>query len=87
MTRSISKKTGRHSDADKGVDTQEIVKSVVETDPRNYAEAMMSQSKDKWPVAITEELTALEENDVWAMVVPPVDSHVMHNKWIFKTKN
>ena len=86
VTRSISKKTGRHSDADKGVDTQDIVNTVVEPDPRKYGEAMMSQLKDKLLVVITEELTALEDNGVWATVVPPLDSHVLHNKGVFKTK-
>ena len=37
-------------------------------------------------MAITEKLTALEDDGFWAMVVPPVDSHVLHNKWAFKTK-
>ena len=86
MTRSISKKTGRHSNADEGFDIQDIVNTVVEPDPRDYGEAMMSQSNDKWLVAVTEELTALEDNGVWAMVVPSVDSHVLHNKWISRQK-
>ncbi|KAG2790690.1 hypothetical protein PC129_g17557 [Phytophthora cactorum] len=37
-------------------------------------------------MAIEEELRALEENGVWVVVVPPVDSHVLHTKWVFKTK-
>ena len=37
-------------------------------------------------MASTEELLALESNGVWSMVVPPVESHVLHNKWVFKAK-
>lgn len=67
MTRSIGKKT------DKVVKRQDIAITVVEPDPRSYGESVRRQSKDKWLVAITEDLTALEANGVWAMVVPPVD--------------
>ena len=55
-------------------------------DPKNYGEAVRSDSKDKWAVAIKDELDALEENGVWAVVVPPDNAHILHNKWVFKTK-
>ena len=54
--------------------------------PRRYSEAVKSTSKAKWAVAIDEELKALEENGVWEVVVPPKGSHVLHNKYLFKTK-
>nr|CCA19666.1 hypothetical protein PITG_05283 [Albugo laibachii Nc14] len=60
--------------------------SVCELDPKNYGEAMMSQGKHKWVTAVSEELDALEENGVWEVVTPPIGSHVLHNKWVFKTK-
>nr|CCA26030.1 PREDICTED: hypothetical protein [Albugo laibachii Nc14] len=47
---------------------------------------MMSQGKHKWMTAVSEELRALKENGVWEVVIPPTCSHVLHNKWVFKTK-
>ncbi|KAG2849647.1 hypothetical protein PC118_g9195 [Phytophthora cactorum] len=49
-------------------------------------QAIRSRLKKEWLMAIEEELRALEENGVWVVVVPPVDSHVLHTKWVFKTK-
>ena len=69
------------SDADKVVETQDIFITFVEPDPRHYGEALRIHVSDKWLVEITEEPMALEANGVWEMVVPPVDSHVLHNKW------
>ena len=33
-----------------------------------------------------EELRALEDNDEWKVEVPPKGSHVLHTKWVLKTK-
>lgn len=60
--------------------------SVRETDPKNYRQVLRSRLWRKWLVAIAEELNALEENEVWVVVVPPVGSHALHTKWIFKTR-
>ena len=46
VARSISKKTDRASDADKVVQTQDIVNTVVWPDPRNYGEAVRSHSRE-----------------------------------------
>ena len=35
---------------------------------------------------MTEELDALKANDVWEIVVPPGNAHVLHYKWVYKTK-
>ena len=35
---------------------------------------------------MTEELDALKSNDVWTIVIPPKSVHVLHNKWVHKTK-
>lgn len=71
-----------------GVDINKIVdvvNVVREQDPINYCEAVRSDSKEKWAVAIKDELEALEENGVWAVGVPPDNAHILHNKWDFKT--
>ncbi|POM76464.1 Transposon Polyprotein Reverse transcriptase [Phytophthora palmivora] len=41
------------------------VNSVIETDPKNYQEAMRSRLKDRWLEAIHDEQSALEENGVF----------------------
>ena len=86
VTRSISKKSDESNAETKGEEDQDIVSIVTEPDARNYGEAVRSTSKDKWRVAMTEELNALESNGVCTVVVPPENSHVLHNKWVFKTK-
>ena len=68
------------------VEVQDTVRIVSEPDPENYGEAMSSQFKNKWLVEFTEELTVLDETGVWAEVLPLEDSHVFHNKWVFKAK-
>ena len=32
------------------------------------------------------EMDALKSNDVWKVVVPPKNAHVLHNKWVYKNK-
>ncbi|KAL0587242.1 hypothetical protein ABG067_003093 [Albugo candida] len=35
--------------------------------PKNYAEAIKSELKDKWRIMMTEELDALKDNGVWRL--------------------
>ena len=65
---------------------QGILNAVIAQDPRHYGEAMKSDHRDQWRIAMAEELDALEANDVWQIVVPPRTAHVLHNKWVHKTK-
>lgn len=37
-------------------------------------------------MAINIELNPLDENGVWRVIIPPKDSHVLPNTWVFKTK-
>ena len=61
---------------------QEVLRAVLGPDPRNYGEALRSAQKGKWSQATHEELQAM----VCEVVLPPKRSHVLHNKWVFKTK-
>ena len=63
-----------------------MANGVREVDPKNCGQAMKFDQNDKWMVAMTEELQALEDNGVWMVVVPPNKSHVLHMKWVYKTK-
>ncbi|CAH0515364.1 unnamed protein product [Peronospora belbahrii] len=47
---------------------------------------MRSRQKDKWIIDVKEELDALYKNGVWVVAVPPKDSHILHTKWVFRTK-
>uniref|UniRef100_A0AAV1VL46 Reverse transcriptase Ty1/copia-type domain-containing protein n=1 Tax=Peronospora matthiolae TaxID=2874970 RepID=A0AAV1VL46_9STRA len=85
-TRSTTSIQPKVIEVDTSVDGCDIVNAIVEQDPKHYGEAMKSGQRDQWQVAMTEELDALEANDVWKIVVPPRNAHVLHNKWVYKTK-
>lgn len=52
--------------------------------PVTYGDAI---SRDKnWKHAIQEEITSLEENETWDLVVPPVNVEIIDSKWIFREK-
>ena len=68
-------------------ENRDIVNVVIGQDTRHYGKAMKGKHRDQWIVAMTEELDALKSNDVWKIVVPPKGAHVLHNKWVNKTKN
>lgn len=54
--------------------------------PNTYEEAMNSESKECWKVAIEEELTALTKNDTWEIANPPPGKKAIDAKWVFKLK-
>lgn len=62
------------------------VNFVLEVDPKNYNQAMKSKSSDEWKVAINENITALDRNDVWKVIKWPEKCRPLHMKWVFKTK-
>ena len=47
---------------------------------------MKSEHRDKWSVDMTDELDSLKANGAWQVVVPPGNTHVLHNKWVYKTR-
>uniref|UniRef100_A0AAV1TPL2 Reverse transcriptase Ty1/copia-type domain-containing protein n=1 Tax=Peronospora matthiolae TaxID=2874970 RepID=A0AAV1TPL2_9STRA len=47
---------------------------------------MDGKNRDQWLTAMTEELDELNSNDVWKIVMFPRGAHVLHNKWVYKTK-
>ncbi|GMF17717.1 unnamed protein product [Phytophthora fragariaefolia] len=59
---------------------------VVVADSKNYGEAMKSPLKSEWTTAMVEKLKVLEEDGVRTVELPPVGSHVLHTKWVFKAK-
>uniref|UniRef100_A0AAV1U042 Reverse transcriptase Ty1/copia-type domain-containing protein n=1 Tax=Peronospora matthiolae TaxID=2874970 RepID=A0AAV1U042_9STRA len=84
MTRTAAQKARRNDE--ESIRPGEEINSVREEDPKNYRQAMKSGQMEKWLTAMSEELQALEDNGVWLVVVPPNNSHVLHTKWVYKTK-
>ena len=82
VTRSIAKGQPDQHSGGASTGQRDVVNTVIDQDPRHYDEAMKSEYRYKWCVAMTEELEALKENDVWEFVVPPRKAHVLHNKWV-----
>lgn len=70
-----------------GEATQVMHGCVHSPDHRNYGEAIESELKDKWVIAMTEEGDALKDNGVWLVKIAPQKIHVLHNKWVYKTKS
>lgn len=55
-------------------------------DPDSYADAMRSNSRDKWEIAMRKEMQALKDQDTWILVPRPKDKTVIQNRWVFRTK-
>lgn len=53
---------------------------------KNYGQAMKSEQRGRWLIALSEELQALEYNGVCLVVGPPNNFHVLHIKLFYKTK-
>ena len=81
-TRSTTKRKPDKADGDASKEQRDIVNAVIDQDKSHYGEAMKSEHRDKWSVAMIEELDALKANDVWQVVVPPRKVHFLHNKWV-----
>ena len=85
-TRSTNRRQVEHVSSRVTSGSKDVVNAVIAQDPKHYGEAIKSKYHQEWKIAMTEELDALKANDVWTIVVPPKDAHVLHNKWVYKTK-
>ncbi|KAJ0765449.1 putative RNA-directed DNA polymerase [Helianthus annuus] len=60
---------------------------VVDSDePTTYHDAMSKSDCDKWLEAMNVEMQSMYDNQVWELVVPPLNSKVVGSKWVFKKK-
>ena len=55
-------------------------------EPNTFEEAITSPHKDKWITAMQDEMHSLSENEVWDLVEPPNDKHIVGSKWVYKKK-
>ena len=55
-------------------------------EPKSYAEAIESVNCVKWQQAMEEEITSLNKNHTWKLVVKPKNKRLVGCKWVYKVK-
>jgi hypothetical protein len=55
-------------------------------EPSTYTKAVVSGDREKWVVAMQEEMQSLEKNGTWDIVRLPAGKKAVRCKWIFKRK-
>jgi transposase InsO family protein len=55
-------------------------------DPFSYEQAMESDEKKSWIVAMNSEISSLKENKTWKLVSLPPNRKAIKSRWVFKTK-
>jgi hypothetical protein len=55
-------------------------------EPSTYTKAVVSGDREKWVVAMQEEMQSLEKNGTWDIVHLPAGKKAVRCKWIFKRK-
>ena len=58
----------------------------IEDDPATYEEAIRSEEKNEWLIAMNEELSAHERNNTWSVVDKDASMNVISTKWVFVKK-
>ena len=67
--------------------TPPMESSIVELDdPKSYEEVLQRADRDRWIVAMQEEMNSLSENKTWVLADLPDGRKAIRNKWVFKTK-
>ena len=55
-------------------------------EPESYQEAVESEQKEKWLVAMQEEMDALQKNHTYDLVLLSNGMKALKNKWVFRLK-
>lgn len=55
-------------------------------EPKSYSEAITCAEKEKWLVAMEEELQSLNKNNTWRIVEKPKNQKLVGCKWLYKMK-
>jgi hypothetical protein len=55
-------------------------------EPRSVTEALIGTHAENWLLAMKEELTNLEENEMWDLVKRPTNQKVIGCKWLYALK-
>lgn len=56
-------------------------------EPKTYKQAISCEDKDKWLLAMTEELTSIHDNNTWSIVDLPNGRTAIGCRWVFKLKD
>ena len=62
-----------------------LVKSI-DVIPTNYKQAINSQNKEEWLIAMRDEYNSMMENHVWTLVHLPQGKKVISTRWVFAKK-
>ena len=54
--------------------------------PQTYEEAMGSDQREQWQLAMDEEMACLLERGTWRLVEPPPGAKVIKGKWVYSLK-
>lgn len=60
--------------------------TAVSDEPPTFQQAMKSDNKDDWMVAMKNEMLALDKNNTWTLVEPPPSTKIIDCKWVYKKK-
>lgn len=55
-------------------------------EPKTYKQALNSLEKDKWLIAMKEELQSIKDNSTWSVVDLPQGRKAIGSKWVYKLK-
>jgi pantothenate synthetase len=58
----------------------------IEEEPKTYKEAISSKNKEKWEMAMKEEIDAVEINKTWTLEPLPSNRKAIGSKWVTKLK-
>jgi hypothetical protein len=60
---------------------------VYHDDPKTYKQAISSPDKDKWIIAMNQEIQSLKDHNTWELASLPPGKNVVGSKWVFKKKS
>jgi hypothetical protein len=55
-------------------------------EPASFSEALHSLDRDEWMIAMQEEMSSMDKNNVWELVDLPPGRKTIGNKWVLKVK-
>ena len=55
-------------------------------EPKTVNEAKQGDDLDEWHRTMKDEVKALQDNETWNLVRPPIDRDVIPGKWVYKVK-
>ena len=53
---------------------------------KSFEDTQVSKDKEKWNIAMKDELKMMEDRKVWKLVDPPSNAKIIKSKWVYKIK-